>query len=87
VGAGLNDISKGTKAGSFTITQSGNSYTVTYNILAGFHLDEAHIYASCSKPTACAPGGFTADEVPKTFTLDCYGDVVYFILHAKVSCT
>jgi len=83
VGAGQNDISKGTEAGSFKITKDGKSYTVTYDLLAGFHLDEAHIFASCSKPTDCSPGHFS-HGVPKTFTLDCY--TVYFILHAKVSC-
>jgi hypothetical protein len=83
VGAGLNDISKGTDVGGFTITKTGTSYTITYMFDSGFSATEVHIYAACSKPTTCAPGQFNLSTSPATITLDC--PTVYFVLHAKVS--
>jgi hypothetical protein len=83
VGAGMNDLSKGTNVGSFTITKSGTSYTITYSFKSGFSAAEVHIYAACTKPTTCAPGQFNLSTSPATITLDC--PTVYFVLHAKVN--
>jgi len=83
VGAGMNDLSKGTDVGSFTITKSGTSYTITYSFKSGFSAAEVHIYAACTKPTTCAPGQFNLSASPSTITLDC--PTVYFVLHAKVN--
>jgi len=83
VGAGQNDVSKGTDVGGFTITKDGKSYTITYMLDSGFSATEVHIYAACTKPTTCAPGQFNLGTSPATITLDC--PTVYFVLHAKVS--
>ncbi|KAJ9653007.1 hypothetical protein H2201_009183 [Coniosporium apollinis] len=101
VGAGRNDISKATDAGSVSLKLSGGVITVAYHTGPEYDLGEVHIYASCSAPTTYAPGqyGFTnslpgnADyNFEATFDRS-YGNLVscfdhgpiYFILHADVN--
>ncbi|KAJ0133293.1 hypothetical protein HZ326_23634 [Fusarium oxysporum f. sp. albedinis] len=64
VGAGQNDIFKGTKAGTWSASLSGSQVNVQYNLYdddtnGHFDLAEVHVYASCSAPTKCAPGDYT----------------------------
>ena len=59
VGAGLNDLNKGTAVGSFSATLSGTNLIVSYKLDAGYDLGEVHVYASCLTPTTCAPRGYT----------------------------
>jgi hypothetical protein len=64
VGAGQNDISKGTKAGTWSASLSGSQVNVQYNLYdddtnGHFDLAEVHVFASCSAPTKCAPGDYT----------------------------
>ncbi|RDL38505.1 uncharacterized protein BP5553_02845 [Venustampulla echinocandica] len=78
VGAGQNDISKATEVGKFTAKLSGNTVTVTYTLYSGdgpntagfYDLSEVHIYASCTKPTTCAPGQYTYNSGGLTGTTD-----------------
>jgi hypothetical protein len=83
--------------GEASITYSGNILTVHYSIMAGYSMDEVHVYVGCKKyPTlnngsfTVAPGQFThnatglnrAGEYTATFT-NVTGDV-YVIAHAVV---
>ena len=90
-GAGLNNTSKGIKVGTVAINYNGTQATVTYNLFAGYAIEEAHVYAGDFKPTTLAPGlyGNTAyfNPVVSTYSLtvdvaDSNGDGVWFIVHA-----
>lgn len=59
VGAGGNEVAKGTEVGTFSATLSGGSLTVSYSLTNGFDLSEVHVYASCKVPASCAPGSYT----------------------------
>jgi len=93
-GAGLNDIKKGVKAGSLNISINGSNVTVTYNMLNGFKMSEAHIYANDFKPTTIAPGQFghtmyfnsLASTATATFNLfDTNNDGIWIIAHSVVN--
>src|SRR5205814_10052874 len=94
VGAGGNDRSKATDAGTFKITSDGATITVTYNLFPGFDLSQVHIFVGCSLPTNCAAGqctfskedfsGTSDTTFSKTFSATCSGNT-YFILHAKLN--
>ena len=65
-GAGQNDLTKGTKVGTVTVTYGGDCVTVTYNMDDSNILSEAHLWVGSTKlplkgrralPTA-APGQF-----------------------------
>ncbi|KXJ84778.1 hypothetical protein Micbo1qcDRAFT_112286, partial [Microdochium bolleyi] len=59
-GTAQNDVdAKGTDVGTFTAMLSGSNLIVSYSLKTGYDLGEVHVYASCSKPTTCAPGQFT----------------------------
>lgn len=100
-GAGLNKIypanPKAVKVGTLTVDWDGSSATITYNMFAGYYLQEVHIYASDYKPTTLAPGqygypteGYTVDNL-STFSYnvlslsDTDNDGVWIIGHALVS--
>jgi hypothetical protein len=64
VGAGQNDITKGTNVGSWSASLSGSKVNVQYNLYdddtnGHFDLAEVHIYAACTAPSKCAPGQYT----------------------------
>jgi hypothetical protein len=59
VGAGGNDVNKGTPVGTFSATLSGGTLTVSYSLTNGFDLSEVHVYAACKLPSSCAPGSYT----------------------------
>lgn len=90
-GAGLNYTSKGVKVGKVTVTVSGSTVTVKYEMLAGYSMTELHIYAGDFKPTTIAPGQFGYNQTfdPKattheaSFTLnDTNNDGFWLICHA-----
>lgn len=94
-GAGLNKISNGTLVGSATITKSGTSVSVSYNMASGYSMQEIHIYAGDFAPTTIAPGQYgyiqyfgdnAADYVTShsaSFDVaDTNGDGVWIIAHA-----
>lgn len=82
-GAGQCDTSKGALVGTVTVTYSGSTVTVTYNVGSPYLLDETHVYAGTTsvpkdkkgKPTV-APGQYTN---PGGFSGN-----VYVIAHAVV---
>jgi len=82
----LNDVSKATKVGTFTISRTGSGpyvYTVTYNFFPGYSAAEVHIYAGCTKPPDCAFGKSPYRPTLAPVTLPC--STAYFVLHAKVN--
>lgn len=92
VGAGGNDVTKGTPVGAFSAKLSGTSFTFSYSLDTGFDLSEVHVYASCSAPgsytyPASAPLDLLATtdtSIAKTFTVGTCANY-YLIFHAKVS--
>ncbi|MBL6446989.1 hypothetical protein JMN32_11755 [Fulvivirga sp. 29W222] len=95
-GAGLNNTAKGTLVGTVTITMTGNSVEVTYN-LSGYSLQEVHIYIGDFMPTTLAPGQYGYNKIfgplpsdyPTThaasFTVnDTNGDGIWIIAHTVV---
>jgi len=101
VGAGNNVISNGIPVGSWSAILSGSDLKVNYNLYnddtnGHFDLAEVHIYASCTKPSKCDPGGYTwVDDTTltgnsdtsytHTLTVDNTCSTYYLIFHAKVN--
>ncbi len=93
-GAGLNDTGKGIDVGTVTMTWDGSFLDVAYNVVAPYHIEEVHIYASDTPPTTIAPGqyGHTAYFEPGGQTTydasinvkDTDGDGIWIIAHAVV---
>jgi hypothetical protein len=92
VGAAQCEISKGTDAGNVTITKSGTSVTVTFNLKPAFFLTETHVYygTAAKVPKSFAPGQYgntllygSATQVSGTHTFT-YKAGNVFILHAGV---
>lgn len=96
-GAGLNKTSNGIKVGTLTVDWNGTTADVTYTMLAGYLLEEVHIYAGDNPPTTTAPGQFglpvegydAGDATAKTYTgiplIDTNGDGVWIVAHAVVT--
>jgi hypothetical protein len=58
-GAAHNDPNKGIEVGSIKVTcADGNLDRLDYELMNGYRLAEAHVYASCVKPNKLAPGKF-----------------------------
>lgn len=92
-GAGLNKISAGKQVGTLTVSWDGAQATVTYALVAGVAMSQAHLYAGDLAPTTIAPGQygntayFTAPTRSHTFTVpvaDRNGDGAWLIAHAVV---
>jgi len=95
-GAGQCDINKGELVGTLTVVYDGITATVTYDMFAGFTMDEVHLYVGNAQfpldnkgnPTV-APGKYPVgeefDEPQITFTesFDVSGPI-YVIAHAVV---
>jgi hypothetical protein len=90
-GAGLNNTAKGVNVGTLTVTRTGGSVTVSYNLTV--LMEELHIYIGDLKPTTVAPGqyGYIQYFDPKvsthtqTFPMsDTDGDGIWIIAHAIV---
>ncbi|CAM1501448.1 Fc.00g034320.m01.CDS01 [Cosmosporella sp. VM-42] len=80
VGAGGNDISKGTPVGTWSAELVGSQVNFQYNLYnddtnGHFDLAEVHVYASCKIPSTCAPGQYT--HVFPTGTLTGTSDTSY----------
>ncbi|CEJ57729.1 hypothetical protein PMG11_06413 [Penicillium brasilianum] len=97
VGAGGNDIGKAVDVGTWSATVSGQFIDVTYTLKNDspsnvFQVTEVHVYASCTKPTTCAPGQYTYSRTGLTaqsydtgpIDTKCNGPW-YIIVHAAVS--
>jgi hypothetical protein len=91
VGAGLNNTSKALKVGTVTVSWTGSIATVTYSLLPGYAIEEAHIYANDMKPSTIAPGQYGsttyfnpfANTFTKSFDVsDSNNDGIWIIAHA-----
>jgi len=93
-GAGQNDTSKGVKAGTVTITSTGDQVLFTINLASGFTISDLHIYLSEENPgnTAKSPGKYNRnDEVGNsatsfTLTRTSSDDSFWVIVHAGNTC-
>lgn len=64
VGAGGNDLTKGTPVGTWSSEVEGSNIKFKYELYdddtnGHFDLSSVHVYASCTEPATCAPGRFT----------------------------
>ncbi len=96
-GAGLNKTANGEKVGTLTVLWNGTNATITYNMFAGYYLEEVHIYANDLQPKKVAPGkfgypigGYKVGAVSSYSTTVPLADanedgVVWLIAHAVVS--
>ncbi len=91
VGAGLNDVRKGTLVGEVSIDFDGYMATVSYRLYSEYTIEESHIYAGDFMPTTLAPGQygntmhfnpFVNDYSVTLDVMDTDGDGVWFIIHA-----
>ena len=57
-GAGLNKTANGKLVGTLTVNWDGSNVTAIYSVIAGYYLEEVHLYAGDSKPTTVAPGQY-----------------------------
>ena len=94
--AGQCTTDKGYQAGTVEVSYNNNNVTVTYNVIEGYVIHEAHIYVGCDKypvfrnKETVSPGKYTyntneldkVNEVSVTFT-DVQGGI-YLIAHATV---
>ncbi|PTD06341.1 hypothetical protein FCULG_00011777 [Fusarium culmorum] len=101
VGAGGNDLTKGTTVGTWSATITGPDITFKYDLYddntnGHFDLSSVHVYASCTAPTTCAPGTFTfkddtltgSSDTSYTKTFSVAGgtcSTYYLIFHASVN--
>lgn len=101
VGAGGNDLTKGTTVGTWSSEKTGSAITFSYNLYddntnGHFDLSSVHVQASCTKPTKCGPGQFTFKDdnlsgssdtsYTKTFSVDGGScSTYYLIFHASVN--
>lgn len=93
-GAGLNKTGNGVKVGTLTVVWDGSNASVTYDMFAGYCLEEVHLYAEDGRPTTTAPGQYgnldSFDPNASTYTFnvplsDTNGtDGVWLIAHAVV---
>lgn len=95
-GAGQCDRSKGTKVGTLTVVYSGSTATVTYTMLAGFTLDETHLYVGGellprkNGEYTVAPGQYPAihdlsGASSDSYTVSGLSGSVYVVAHAVVT--
>jgi len=96
-GAGQCDADKGTMVGKLTIKYFGSTATITYNMDAGYTLNEVQLYVGNdmipSKKNGkytVAPGQYPYKDdnlngaTTYTFTVDGLSGEIYFIAHAVV---
>lgn len=90
-GAGLNDITKGTKVGKLTVNYNNSSrVVVTYTTSGGFVFSETHLYVGYVQLKNSAPGSYgnqhSGEDVTSIeYTINVNGSPVYIVAHG-VSC-
>jgi hypothetical protein len=90
MGAGQNDLSKGTIVGSFAIAHVGSNLVITYTTNAPYVITEDHFYYSATLPNKVAPGqfghshSFTGVVRTDTFTVPFISGNPYYIVHAAI---
>jgi len=95
-GAGQCNLTKGTKVGTLAVAYGGSTATVTFSMLAGYVMDETHLYVG-SEPLArdvnneytVAPGQYPAQHDLTRATSDSYAvsglsGAIYVVAHAVV---
>lgn len=87
VGAGQNDLSKGTNVGTVTITYTGTTVTAAYNLDAGFVAMQQHLYAGgTSLPVVCKGKSCSPSVAPGQFTVatNLTGGPIWVIAHSVI---
>lgn len=85
VGAGQNDLSKGTNVGTVTITYSGTTVTATYNLLPNYVVMSEHLYAGATALPTTLQGKKTVTTVaPGQYTVNVSGGNIWVIAHAVI---
>ncbi len=87
VGAGQNDLSKGTRVGTVTITYTGTAVTAAYNLDAGYVAMQQHLYAGGSAlPIVCKGKTCSPSVAPGQFTVatNLSGGPVWVIAHSVI---
>ncbi len=87
VGAGQNDLGKGTKVGTVTITYTGTAVTAAYNLDAGYVAMQQHLYAGgTSLPVVCKGKTCSPSVAPGQFTVatDLTGGPIWVIAHSVI---
>jgi hypothetical protein len=90
MGAGGNDLSKGTIVGDFTILISGANVVITYMTNPPYQIKEDHFYYGSSPPTHVAPGqfgnthSFTTAVYTDSFTVPYVAGDNTYIVHAAI---
>jgi hypothetical protein len=94
--AGQCDTNKGFQAGTVDVSYNNNEVTVTYDLIEGYVMQEAHVYAGCNKyplfrgKKTVSPGNYTynAGHLQKTnklsVTFTGVSGGIYIIAHATV---
>ncbi|APG59245.1 thrombospondin type 3 repeat-containing protein [Christiangramia salexigens] len=95
VGAGQNDTSKGTKAGTVTMTRDGDEVRFQINLTNGYEIGELHVHLSENMPSskvAKSPGQYNrngevdASDLDFTLTRDSSDDDFWVIVHGGDVC-
>lgn len=85
VGAGQNDLSKGTNVGTVTITYTGSTVTATYNLLPGYVVMSEHLYAGSTALPMVKQGNKTVASVaPGQYTVNVSGGSIWVIAHGVI---
>lgn len=90
-GAAQNDTSKGALVGQVSVDYDGATANVSYQMSAGYVLDETHLYVGTSNVTTVSPGQFGNTHDLTSASSDSFsvggfsGQPIYVVAHA-VSC-
>lgn len=91
LGAGGNDLSKGTIVGSFMISHVGINVVVTYTVTPPYYIQQDHFFYGATYPSRIAPGqfgnthSFTSSAVySDTFTVPYSSTKNTYIVHAAI---
>jgi hypothetical protein len=85
VGAGRNDLSKGTPVGTVTITYTGSAVNAVYNLLPGYSVLEQHLYAGSLMAPQVINGKRTSYTVaPGRYTVNVAGGNIWVIAHSVI---
>ncbi|MEN9791508.1 MAG: hypothetical protein RLZZ63_1166, partial [Gemmatimonadota bacterium] len=88
VGAGQNDLSKGTLVGTVTITYTGSAVNAVYNLLPGYSVLEQHLYAGSLMAPQVVNGKKTSYTVaPGRYTVNVSGGSIWVIAHSVIGYT
>lgn len=85
VGAGQNDLTKGTKVGTVTINYTGTTVTATYNLLPNYVVMSSHLYAGSTAIPMVTQGGKLVQSVaPGQYTVNVNGGSIFVIAHSVI---